>query len=175
MLKGNDRKKPVTQNDFPQELVGMWKVEGLTYQIEITDKSLYKVIGQATYSFVDPSTLKITTETNKIEIYTKIYGEPNSIIGVWWCEEQQLEIIYRDDNTYTITDKDWSDTYFGTYSITETQIETREVRAYLEIDEDRITWLRPFAQANQGTFEIESSERWHYRCDEGWARTYFKI
>ena len=154
---------------LPEELMGKWNVIDSPYQIEILPTAAYHVIDTPkTYSFPDPDTLLF-----HVTSYKRLSGEPNSLVGVWILEEHGEEITFRADGTYSST---WpeGDSYTGTYTTTDTDITTSELRAIVLIDGKNMTLDVPYGAPILGTFEIESPTKWYYWPEGSDKITYYK-
>jgi len=169
MTSLNDNKEQKSSSNIPQELIGTWKAQGSANQYEITESGGYYVIDTPkSYTLQDPNTLLW-----HVTVYTRVYGVPGSLVGVWWSEVQQEEISIRDNNTYSSYGVD-GDVYTGTYSATETQIFTTSLYALLRFDGIHMTWVIPYDLPIFGTYEIESPTKWFFRPDDGGEVVYYR-
>lgn len=171
-MNGNDNISADADDLVPADMVGTWQVAGTAQQFKITANGGYHAVDSGSpYTLVDPNTLEWPTGRTT---YTRVYGSPGELVGVWFEDEYQEEITLRADGSFSTY---WhsGEQYAGTYSANDTHISTTELYSLITVDADYIVFQPAYAPPSGGAYVIESPDRWHYFPDSGGQVTYDRI
>lgn len=159
------------KSDCPATLAGNWKdTKGNRYLI--SENCSYFLVGTFPYQIDTDDILHYGRGTS----YQRVNGDPGSLIGTWMNEDIQEKLTFNEDGSYLVTWLDDGTEYSGTFTYTETNITSTELRASLLIDGSNITFKKSDDGTEfYGTFEIVSNDRWILRLEDLDEITYTRI
>lgn len=147
------REQKLRENIIPTEIVGTYTIDGYPTKYEFRDDGKYFVLDRQPYQLIESGMTLVYGGVR----YSRLYGDTNSLIGVWLLESDPTEEWnLRSDGSYTYHFSGFE--YFGEYTFDTKKMNTKELRAIMSESAGTLTFDPPYALSVSGTWSIVDSK-----------------